>query len=125
MVDATAVLGMGFFPWFPLATGKLARPGGPLDDEDEAPKKRTRARKPKEADDEDSVFREPRPRKRPEKAEKPALREAPRGAGSEPQEAEPTRKKSDKATAAQDGSGNAADAEQGAQIVSLDKFRKK
>jgi hypothetical protein len=60
-----------------------------------------------------------------EKAEKPALREAPRGAGSEPQEAEPTRKKSDKATAAQDGSGNAADAEQGAQIVSLDKFRKK
>lgn len=25
-------LGIGFIPWFPIATGKLARPGGPLDD---------------------------------------------------------------------------------------------
>lgn len=24
--------GIGFIPWFPLATGKLARPGGPLDE---------------------------------------------------------------------------------------------
>jgi len=24
--------GIGFFPWFPLATGDLARPGGPLDE---------------------------------------------------------------------------------------------
>lgn len=24
--------GLGFFPWFPLATGDLARPGGPLDE---------------------------------------------------------------------------------------------
>ena len=24
--------GMGFIPWFPLATGELARPGGPLDE---------------------------------------------------------------------------------------------
>ncbi len=24
--------GIGFIPWFPLASGKLARPGGPLDD---------------------------------------------------------------------------------------------
>ena len=24
--------GIGFIPWFPLATGELARPGGPLDD---------------------------------------------------------------------------------------------
>ena len=24
--------GLGFIPWFPLATGKLARPGGPLDE---------------------------------------------------------------------------------------------
>jgi len=24
-------LGIGFIPWFPVATGKLARPGGPLD----------------------------------------------------------------------------------------------
>jgi pyridoxine 4-dehydrogenase len=26
------VLGIGFLPWFPVATGELARPGGPLDD---------------------------------------------------------------------------------------------
>jgi aryl-alcohol dehydrogenase-like predicted oxidoreductase len=24
--------GLGFMPWFPLATGELARPGGPLDE---------------------------------------------------------------------------------------------
>ena len=24
--------GIGFIPWFPLATGRLARPGGPLDE---------------------------------------------------------------------------------------------
>ncbi|MGH3992975.1 MAG: aldo/keto reductase, partial [Pseudonocardiaceae bacterium] len=24
--------GIGFIPWFPLAIGELARPGGPLDD---------------------------------------------------------------------------------------------
>ena len=24
--------GIGFIPWFPLATGDLARPGGPLDE---------------------------------------------------------------------------------------------
>jgi aryl-alcohol dehydrogenase-like predicted oxidoreductase len=23
--------GLGFIPWFPMATGQLARPGGPLD----------------------------------------------------------------------------------------------
>ncbi len=23
---------MGFIPWYPLATGRLARPGGPLDE---------------------------------------------------------------------------------------------
>jgi pyridoxine 4-dehydrogenase len=24
--------GVGFIPWYPLATGRLARPGGPLDE---------------------------------------------------------------------------------------------
>ena len=24
--------GLGFIPWFPLATGDLAQPGGPLDE---------------------------------------------------------------------------------------------
>src|SRR5215210_2532543 len=31
VLDACEGAGIGFIPWFPLATGKLARPGGPLD----------------------------------------------------------------------------------------------
>jgi pyridoxine 4-dehydrogenase len=31
VLDACQELGIGFIPWFPLATGKLAEPGGPLD----------------------------------------------------------------------------------------------
>ncbi len=31
MIDLCAQQGIGFIPWFPLATGILARPGGPLD----------------------------------------------------------------------------------------------
>ena len=31
MVDTCARQGIGFIPWFPLATGELARTGGPLD----------------------------------------------------------------------------------------------
>jgi aryl-alcohol dehydrogenase-like predicted oxidoreductase len=31
LLDECAVQGIGFIPWFPLATGKLAAPGGPLD----------------------------------------------------------------------------------------------
>ncbi len=31
MIDLCARQGIGFIPWFPLATGMLARPGGPLD----------------------------------------------------------------------------------------------
>jgi pyridoxine 4-dehydrogenase len=31
VLDACADDGIGFIPWFPLATGDLARPGGPLD----------------------------------------------------------------------------------------------
>ena len=30
MVDHCEQVGVGFIPWFPLATGKLAAPGGPL-----------------------------------------------------------------------------------------------
>jgi pyridoxine 4-dehydrogenase len=32
VVDYCEREGIGFIPWFPLASGKLARPGGPLDD---------------------------------------------------------------------------------------------
>ena len=32
VLDACEREGIGFFPWFPLATGDLARPGGPLDE---------------------------------------------------------------------------------------------
>ena len=32
VLDACTEAGIGFIPWFPLATGGLARPGGPLDD---------------------------------------------------------------------------------------------
>ena len=32
VLDACTERGIGFFPWFPLATGRLAEPGGPLDD---------------------------------------------------------------------------------------------
>jgi pyridoxine 4-dehydrogenase len=32
VLDVCAEEGIGFIPWFPLATGKLARPGGPLDE---------------------------------------------------------------------------------------------
>lgn len=32
MVDACADQGIAFLPWFPLATGKLAQPGGPVDE---------------------------------------------------------------------------------------------
>lgn len=32
VLDACTDAGIGFIPWFPVATGELARPGGPLDD---------------------------------------------------------------------------------------------
>ena len=32
VLDACESAGIGFIPWFPLATGDLARPGGPLDE---------------------------------------------------------------------------------------------
>jgi aryl-alcohol dehydrogenase-like predicted oxidoreductase len=32
VLDACTDCGIGFIPWFPLATGQLAQPGGPLDD---------------------------------------------------------------------------------------------
>jgi aryl-alcohol dehydrogenase-like predicted oxidoreductase len=32
VLDECERLGIGFIPWFPLATGDLARPGGPLDE---------------------------------------------------------------------------------------------
>jgi aryl-alcohol dehydrogenase-like predicted oxidoreductase len=32
VLDACTERGLGFIPWFPLATGQLAQPGGPLDD---------------------------------------------------------------------------------------------
>ncbi len=32
LVDHAEANGIGFIPWFPLATGSLARPGGPLDE---------------------------------------------------------------------------------------------
>ena len=32
VLDACEERGVGFIPWFPLATGSLARPGGPLDE---------------------------------------------------------------------------------------------
>jgi hypothetical protein len=51
----------------------------------------------------------------------PAQREIPRGAGSEPQESPPTKKKADKSSAKDDD----VPPDEGAQIVSLDKFRKK
>jgi aryl-alcohol dehydrogenase-like predicted oxidoreductase len=31
LLDYSAASGIGFIPWFPLATGELARPGGPLE----------------------------------------------------------------------------------------------
>jgi pyridoxine 4-dehydrogenase len=31
VLDYCAAHGIGFIPWFPMATGELARPGGPLD----------------------------------------------------------------------------------------------
>src|SRR5262249_34987481 len=31
VLDLCAAEGLGFIPWFPIATGGLARPGGPLD----------------------------------------------------------------------------------------------
>ena len=31
VVDHCEQLGIGFIPWFPLASGKLSRPGGPID----------------------------------------------------------------------------------------------
>ena len=31
VLDACTAEGIGFIPWFPVATGQLARPGGPLD----------------------------------------------------------------------------------------------
>jgi aryl-alcohol dehydrogenase-like predicted oxidoreductase len=36
VLDACEAGGIGFIPWFPLATGDLARPGGPLDELAEA-----------------------------------------------------------------------------------------
>ncbi len=32
VLEVCAADGIGFIPWFPLATGRLARPGGPLDE---------------------------------------------------------------------------------------------
>ena len=32
LLDYSAANGVGFIPWFPLATGDLAKPGGPLDE---------------------------------------------------------------------------------------------
>lgn len=32
VLEACTQAGIGFIPWFPIATGELARPGGPLDD---------------------------------------------------------------------------------------------
>ena len=32
LVDHVEANGIGFIPWFPLATGSLARPGSPLDE---------------------------------------------------------------------------------------------
>jgi pyridoxine 4-dehydrogenase len=32
VLDACEAAGIGFIPWFPLATGSLAEPGGPLDE---------------------------------------------------------------------------------------------
>jgi aryl-alcohol dehydrogenase-like predicted oxidoreductase len=32
VLEACALAGLGFIPWFPLATGSLASPGGPLDE---------------------------------------------------------------------------------------------
>jgi aryl-alcohol dehydrogenase-like predicted oxidoreductase len=32
VLDACEARAIGFIPWFPLATGNLARPGGPLDE---------------------------------------------------------------------------------------------
>jgi pyridoxine 4-dehydrogenase len=32
VLDACEQAGIGFIPWFPLATGRLAEPGGPLDE---------------------------------------------------------------------------------------------
>ena len=32
VLDVCTAEGIGFIPWFPVATGKLARPGGPLDE---------------------------------------------------------------------------------------------
>jgi pyridoxine 4-dehydrogenase len=32
VLDACTERGIGFIPWFPLATGQLAQPGGPLDE---------------------------------------------------------------------------------------------
>jgi aryl-alcohol dehydrogenase-like predicted oxidoreductase len=32
VLDLCEAAGIGFIPWFPLATGDLARPGGPLDE---------------------------------------------------------------------------------------------
>ena len=32
VLDACTERGLGFIPWFPIATGELAQPGGPLDD---------------------------------------------------------------------------------------------
>ncbi|PZG00462.1 hypothetical protein C1I99_09630 [Micromonospora deserti] len=31
VLDYCEAEGIGFIPWFPMATGELARPGGPLD----------------------------------------------------------------------------------------------
>lgn len=32
VVDYCEREGLGFLPWFPIATGQLAKPGGPLDE---------------------------------------------------------------------------------------------
>ena len=59
------------------------------------------------------------------KPEKTSPREMPRGAGSEPRIEPPTRKKAEKADKTEDEKDDAAADGNGAQVVSLDKFRKK
>ena len=36
VLEACEQAGIGFIPWFPLATGRLAEPGGPIDEIDSA-----------------------------------------------------------------------------------------
>jgi len=64
------------------------------------------------------------PREDEKAARSPAGRDAPRGAGSEPKEEKPGRRKGDKPAEAETEEPDDAP-DSGAQVVSLDKFRKK